>query len=117
LTPASSDIGKTIGKAMSSNTSSRIGSFANLWVNRLCDFFEMDLLQLNAYSGSTYAKARQTTSSNYEFTECFSESTVKKCSKRDSSGNWFDPDVIIVHTSRSLKHQSVVEGLKQTKRR
>jgi hypothetical protein len=37
FTPTSSDIGKTIGKALSSNTNARIGSYANLWVNRLCD--------------------------------------------------------------------------------
>lgn len=96
VTPVTADIGETVGKALSSNTSTRIGSLSNLWVNRLCDFFEMELLQVNAYSGSAYTRARQTGNSNYKFTEGFSESTVNKCRKRDNEGNWIEPDVIIV---------------------
>lgn len=96
VTPTINDVGKTIGQANNFNTDAKLGTFDNLWVKKLVDYYGMTLLQLNCHSGASFTTARSTDNAIYIGTQSWRPSTIRKCKKRDEQGNYINPDIILI---------------------
>lgn len=98
FSPVSGDAGKTIGKAQNYNTAgtSGVASYTDTWWYKLASALGMEILQNVSWSGASIS-SHESETQEFKTSYAWHPAQINKLSKRDSSGNRINPDIIIIY--------------------
>lgn len=85
------DVGKYIGQTSTGSL------MENSWWRFLIRFTGMEFLQNVSMGGLSVTKNRNTSGSTYEGQYLWHPSQIRKLRKRNESGNWINPDIVIIN--------------------